>query len=201
VRKLEKNSTKKEKSQKLFENSSLSNRQIAAKVKVDAKTVGNWEKAGGWKRNSSLIPQPVHISEPTARVVERLGQVAAPADDAMASEPSRTAGEIARDFCGTMDVLRSELDAVVRNLHLIREIVDANLDDSGDKAATARRKLVDKVLELPGLVKASNDLAAALARLADNGPGKKEEAADRAKAAGTGRFATPEAPKVGATTH
>jgi hypothetical protein len=45
------------------------------------------------------------------------------------------------------------------------------------------------------LVKAANDLTAALARLADNGPGKKEEAKEKAKAAGTGRFATPEAPK------
>jgi predicted transcriptional regulator len=200
VRKLEKNSSKQQKARDLYENSDKSVREIAEKLKVDEKTVRNWAKAGNWTRQSAEIPQTFRIGEAAARVVERLEQAAEPVEEPLAPA-SRTAGEIARDFCGTMDVLRAELDTVVRNLHLVREIVDANLDDASDKAAVARRKLVDKVLELPGLVKASNDLAAALARLADNGPGKKEEAADRAKAAGTGRFATPEAPKLGATTH
>jgi transposase-like protein len=183
VRKREKNSSSKARARRHYEESDSAIREIAKTVRVDEKTVRNWANAEGWTRYSAELPQqvrePAEINDPKE-----------------ASAPSRAASEIARDFCGTMDVLRAEIDTAVRNLHLVREIVDANLDDPGEKASTARRRLVAKVLELPGLVKASNDLTAALSRLADVGPGKKEEAKDRAKAAGTGRFATPQAPKL-----
>jgi hypothetical protein len=56
------------------------------------------------------------------------------------------------------------------------------------------------VLELPGLVKASNDLTAALSRLTEADPGKKEQQKQTAKQVGSaGRFATPAAPPIGRT--
>ena len=201
MRNLEKNSTKKEKARGLFEDSDKSVREIAAKLKVDEKTVRNWVKADGWLRKSAENPQPVRIGEAVARVVAQVESAAVSSETSESSSGSspRAATDIAREFCGTIDVLRAEIDTVVRNLHLLRDIAEADLDDAEEKAAIARRRLIDKVLELPGLVKAANDLAAALSRLADNGPGKKEEAKDRAKAVGTGRFATPQAPKLADT--
>jgi hypothetical protein len=185
VRKLEKKSPKKKRARHLFENSSLSDRQIALEVKVDGKTIGNWARAENWRRLSAQIPQPVHISEASAAVVAQL-------DSAPAGATIPLPSEIARETCGTLSALRVHLDTVVQNLHLIRELAEAETD--GDENP-ARARLVEKVLSLPGLIKAANDLTSAVARLADVGPGKKEEAKDRAKAAGAGRFATPQAPK------
>lgn len=117
-----------------------------------------------------------------------------------APDAPRVPSDIARDLCGTVDVLRAELDVVVRNLHLMRELADADLDDYEDKAKDRRRNLVNKVLELPGLVKATNDLTAAINRLMESEPGKKEQQKSSAKQIGsTGRFATPAAP--GQTAH
>jgi hypothetical protein len=100
--------------------------------------------------------------------------------------------EIARETCGTLDALRSNLAAVVQDLRLARELADA--ETAGDDNP-ARARLVDKVLSLPGLIKAANDLTSAIARLADIGPGKKATAMDLAKSADSGLFATPAAPK------
>lgn len=105
--------------------------------------------------------------------------------------------DIARNACVTIDALRAHLQTVVQNLHLIRELADAETD--GDENP-ARARLVEKVLSLPGLIKAANDLTAAIARLADNGPGKKELAQEAAKDTAKGRFATPAAPKLGSST-
>lgn len=197
MRKVEKNSSKQSKARALYEQTDLSNREIAQQINVDEKTVRNWVKAGGWERNSAPIPQTVRVGEAAARVVDQLESPRQWAEthtpEAQRGEP-RTATEIAREFCGTVDVLRAEIDTVVRNLHLIRDIAEADVDSSGDKAAEARRKLLDKVLDLPGLVKASNDLTAALSRLTEADPGKKEQQKQNAKSAGTGRFATPSAP-------
>ena len=101
--------------------------------------------------------------------------------------------EIARETCGTLNALRSNLDTVVQNLRLIRQLADA--ETAGDENP-ARARLVEKVLSLPGLIKAANDLTSAIARLADLGPGKKAGAMDLAKAADTGLFATPAAPET-----
>jgi hypothetical protein len=174
----------------VFENSDISARELGRRAKVSEKTIRNKIKAEGWARKAARLPQEVRTDDLTDRA------------ETVANEtlfPSAT--DLAKRFCGTVEVLQAELDTVVRNLRLLQEISEADIDRDDEKAATARRRLINKVLELPGLVKAANDLTAALARLADNGPGKKEEAIDRAKAAGTGRFATPEAPKAGATTH
>ena len=100
--------------------------------------------------------------------------------------------EIARETCGTLDALRANLAAVVQDLRLARELADA--ETAGDDNP-ARARLVDKVLSLPGLIKAANDLTSAIARLADIGPGKKATAMDLAKSADSGLFATPAAPK------
>jgi predicted DNA-binding protein YlxM (UPF0122 family) len=191
VRKLEKNSSKQNKTRSLYENSDSSIREIAEKIKVDEKTVRNWAKAGSWVRKSADVPQFSRISEVAESVVEQLETATRDPDGLLPSE-------IARKTCGTLDALRAHLDTVVQNLHLVREMADA--ETAGDESP-ARARLVDKVLSLPGLVKAANDLTSAIARLADMGPGKKEEAKERAIAAGTGRFATPAAPKLGATTH
>ena len=99
--------------------------------------------------------------------------------------------EIARTTCGTLNTLRANLDLVVRELGLVRELADA--ETAGDHNP-ARARLVEKVLSLPSLIKAANDLTSAIARLADLGPGKKATALDLAKSADSGLFATPPAP-------
>ncbi|MEZ0060894.1 hypothetical protein ABIF26_006437 [Bradyrhizobium elkanii] len=185
MRKLAKNSPKRSRAKDLYENSELSVREIAAKIKVDEKTVRNWSKTEEWERKSAEIPQPDSIGEVAERVVAQLDAVTSTGEAPLPSE-------IARRTCTTLDALRAHLDTVVQNLHLIRDLAEA--ETSGD-GSPARGRLIEKVLSLPGLVKAANDLTSAVARLADAGPGKKEEAKDRAKAAGTGRFATPQAPK------
>jgi hypothetical protein len=184
VRKREKYSFGWIEARKQFENSDISIRQLALKLKVNEKTVRLRAKAEGWERNSAPIPQPVHIAEATAAVVAQLDV----AGETIFPLPS----EIARETCGTLNALRAHLDTAVQNLHLIRELADA--ETAGDENP-ARARLVEKVLSLPGLIKAANDLTSAIARLADLGPGKKEGAMDLAKAADTGLFATPAAPK------
>src|ERR1019366_2614324 len=69
--------------------------------------------------------------------------------------------EIARQTCGTLDALRANLAAVVQDLRLARELADA--ETAGDDSP-ARARLVDKVLSLPSLIKAANDLTSAIAR-------------------------------------
>jgi len=169
---------------KQFETSDISIRQLALKLKVNEKTVRLRAKAEGWERNSAPIPQPVHIAEATAAVVAQL-------DQATGQTVFPLPSEMSRETCGTLDALRAHLDTVVQNLHLIRELAEA--ETAGDENP-ARARLVEKVLSLPGLIKAANDLTSAIARLADLGPGKKAGAMDLAKAADSGLFATPSAP-------
>jgi hypothetical protein len=181
VRNLEKNSTARKNAKDLFENSVLSNREIAKEIGVSEKSVRNWIDQGKWERKSAFGADPLRTS----------GPVEPPAPGA----PSRAAAEIARDFCGTVDVLRAELDVVIRNLRLIQEISEADIDQDGEKVKEARRRLIAKVLDLPALVKSANDLAAALSRLNDAGPGKKEQRQNNAEqAASGGRFAAPPPP-------
>lgn len=98
--------------------------------------------------------------------------------------------EIARATCGILSDLRANLNLVVQNLRLIRQLADAETADD-----PARARLVAGVLSLPSLIKSANDLTCAIARLADLGPGKRETAMDLAQAADSGLFATPPAPK------
>jgi hypothetical protein len=98
--------------------------------------------------------------------------------------------EIAVATCGILNALRANLDLVVQNLDLVRALADAETSKN-----PARARLVEKVLALPALIKAANDLTSAIARLADLGPGKKANALDLAKSsAESGLFATPPAP-------
>lgn len=185
----------------LYEKTDLSFREIGRRAGVDAKTVKNWAAAGSWVRGSAPfedVPQPFRTTgEAAAKVLEQLTTVSQPVEKLTerSNDSPRTAQEIAREFCGTVDVLRAEIDTVVRNLHLIRDLAECDLDSGeDDKATEARRRMIAKVLELPGLVKASNDLTAALSRLTEADPGKKEQQKQNAKSAATGRFETPSAP-------
>jgi hypothetical protein len=181
VRNLEKNSTARQNAKDLFENSLLSNREIAKEVSVSEKTIRNWVDQGKWERKSANASADVRSR----------GQF----EEAAAAVPSRAAADIAREFCGTVDILRAELDTAVRNLRLIQEIAEADIDDDGDKASEARRRLLAKVLDLPSLVKSANDLAAALSRLKDVGPGKKEKRQNDAdQSASSDRYAVPAPP-------
>lgn len=168
MRKLEKNSPARQNAKALFENSLLSNREIAKEVGVSEKTIRNWADAGLWERKSALASADVRDRGPPA------------------ASSSRSTAEISDDFCGTLDVLWAELDTAVRNLRLLQEIAAANIDDASDEAVEARRRLVDKVLRLPGLMKMANDLAAALSRVKGVEPGKKERAKDAAAAIAAG---------------
>lgn len=166
----------------VFSESSSSIRELARRAGVSEKAVRNRVKAERWVRKSAESPQEVRSMDDLAAGAETAANELFPA-----------AVDLAKRFCGTLEVLQAEVDTVVRNLHLLREIAEAAT--AGDETP-ARGRLVEKVLSLPGLVKAANDLTAALSRLADAGPGKKEEAKDRARSAGAGgRFATPKAPK------
>lgn len=141
----------------------------------------NWREGGNWERKSA----------PSSALFRDRGDPAEPAAPAVSRSPK----EIASDLCGTIDVLRAELDTVIRSLRLIQEIAESDVDQDGDKAIQARRRLIAKVLDLPTLVKSANDLAAALSRLKDVGPGKKEERQAKAEAsASSGRFAAPAPP-------
>ena len=186
MRKLEKNSQAKSAARQLFETSELSIREIAREVKVNDKTVRNWIDEGQWLRNSAARSAEV-------RTADRLGDTAS---SLSADVSARSAVDIAKDFCGTIDMLRAELDTATRNLRLLQEIAEADVDQDGEKAAAARRRLIAKILDLPALVKAANDLAAALSRLKDVGPGKKDQRqSDAERSASSGRFAAPPPPR------
>jgi hypothetical protein len=169
---------------KQFENSDISFRQLATKLGVDEKTVRRRAKSEAWTRNAAQMPQ----QRPGAafQVI-----VAAQPDSTPAAHEMPHPTALAREACGILSDLRANLAAVVKDLGLIREIADA--ETAGDENP-ARAKLVDKVLSLPGLIKAANDLTSAIARLADIGPGKKATAMDLAKTADSGLFAVPPAP-------
>jgi hypothetical protein len=136
MRKIEKNSSAKAKARKLFETSSKSIREIAAAVKVDEKTVRNWKNVDGWVQKSAESPQETSVGEAAAAVVAQLeavtdgGNIPLPAD-------------ISRNACITIEALRVHLQTVVQNLHLIRELAEAETD--GDENP-ARARLVAKVL-------------------------------------------------------
>jgi hypothetical protein len=185
VRKREKYSFGWIEARKEFENSDIYIKQLATKLRVSEKTVQRRAKAEGWARN---VPQMSGAMSGAALQLI----VAAQPDSPLAAHEIPHPSEIARETCGTINALRANLDLVVRNLHLIRELADA--ETSGDENP-ARARLVAVVLSLPGLIKAANDLTSAIARLADLGPGKRATAMDMAKAADTGLFATPAAPK------
>jgi len=182
VRNLEKNSTDRQNAKSLFENSTLSNREIAAEVGVSEKSVRNWANQGNWERKSASAADQVRSAEVAETVA------------------NRSATEIAEDFCGTLDVLRGQLDTVIRNMRLIEEISESDIDGDSEKVKDARRRLLAKVLELPALVKSANDLAAALSRLKDVAPGIKAQRQKNAnQSASSGRFAAPPPPRL--TTH
>jgi hypothetical protein len=187
MRKREENSSGWKEARRLYETSDKSIRGIAAILNVDEKTLRNWIRAEGWTRKSAEIPQEeTSLGGAAAAVVARLetvtenGSIPLPAD-------------IARNTCIVVDALRAHIQTVVQNLHLVRELAEA--ETAGDESP-ARARLVDKVLSLPGLMKAVSDLTAAIARLADNSPGKKELAQEVAKDTAKGRFATPAPPKL-----
>jgi hypothetical protein len=188
VRKREKYSFGWIEARKQFETSDIYIRQLATKLKVDEKTVRRRAKSEVWTRNAAQMPQrrpgaafqvtvaPQPHSTPAAQEIPH--QMPHPAEIAVAT-------------CGILNALRANLDTVVQNLHLVRELADA--ETSGGKNP-ARARLVEKILSLPALIKSANDLTSSIARLADLGPGKKAGAMDLAKAADSGLFATPPAP-------
>jgi hypothetical protein len=189
VRKREKYSFGWVEARKEFENSDIYIKQLATKLGVSEKTVQRRAKAEGWARN---VPQMSGAMSSAMSGAAFQVIVAAQPDSPLAAHEIPHPSEIARETCGTINALRANLDLVVRNLHLIRELADA--ETAGDENP-ARARLVAVVLSLPGLIKAANDLTSAIARLADLGPGKRATAMDMAKAADTGLFATPAAPK------
>jgi DNA primase len=185
VRKREKYSFGWIEARKQFETSDIYIRQLATKLGVDEKTVRRRARSEAWTRNAAQMPQ----QRPGAAF--QITVAAQQPDSTPAAHEMPHPTEIARETCGTLNALRAHLDTVVQNLHIIRELADA--ETAGDESP-ARARLVEKVLSLPGLIKAANDLTSAIARLADLGPGKKAGAMDLAKAADTGLFATPPAP-------
>jgi hypothetical protein len=189
VRKREKYSFGWIEARKLFETSDIFIRQLATKLGVNEKTVQRRAKSEGWARD---VPQMSgQMSGAAFQVIVAAQPDSTPADHEMPHQIPHPS-EIAVATCGILNALRANLDTVVQNLSLVREIADAEtaLDES-----PARARLVEKVLNLPGLIKAANDLTSAIARLADLGPGKRATAMDLAKAADSGLFATPAAPK------
>jgi hypothetical protein len=162
---------------------------LLPKLKVDEKTVRRRAKSEVWTRNAAEMPQPAAAAAFQITIAPQPDSTPA-AHEIPHQMPHPT--EIARATCGILNALRANLDTVVGNLHLVRELADAETD--GDENP-ARARLVEKVLALPGLIKAANDLTSAIARLADLGqPGKRAGAMDLAKAADSGLFATPPAP-------
>ena len=184
MRKVEKYSFGWIEARKLFETSDIFIRQLASKLGVNEKTVQRRAKSEGWARDA---PQ---MSGQMSGAAFQITAAPQPDSKPAADEMPHPAA-IARETCGVLSDLRGVLAAVVRNLDMVRDLADA--ETAGDKNA-ARARLVANVLSLPGLIKAANDLTSAIARLADIGPGKKATAADKAKAADTGLFATPTAP-------
>jgi hypothetical protein len=148
---------------------------------------GAGRKPGSNKRSSAVEPRADALTKVVAG-----SQLPHYEEQNGPDDPMPHPTEIARETCGTLNALRAHLAAVVHDLRLVREIADA--ETAGDDNP-ARARLVEKVLSLPGLIKAANDLTSAIARLADIGPGKKATAMDLAKSADSGLFATPAAPK------
>ena len=177
--------------QKRFEQETCSVRALARQFGTTDTRIRRHALANAW--TPYVAPQRRLQREP--ELVRRARQGRAPYESPETVEAIDPAiphpTEIARATCGTLNTLRVNLDLVVRELSLVRELADA--ETAGDDNP-ARARLVDKVLSLPGLIKAANDLTSAIARLADLGPGKKASALDLAKTADNGLFATPPAP-------
>jgi hypothetical protein len=198
--KVEKNSTDWVEIKRRYEEEPCSIKALAREHDTTDTRIRRRAKANGWKlysapqrrpqratqrgnRRTSAALAETETGSQTPHYEEQNGQ-----RDPTMPHPS----EIARETCGTLDALRAHLDTAVRNLHLVREIADAETDGDDNPA---RARLIEKVLSLPGLIRAANDLTSAIARLADIGPGKKATAMDLAKSADSGLFATPAAPK------
>jgi hypothetical protein len=189
VRKREKYSFGWPEAREEFETSDISFKQLATKLGVCEKTVRRRAKSEAWTRN---VPQMSgQMSGAAFQVIVAAQPDSTPAAHEMPHQIPHPS-EIAVATCGTLDALRSNLDLVVQNLRLVRQLADA--ETAGDDNP-ARARLVAGVLSLPSLIKSANDLTSAIARLADLGPGKRATAMDLAKAADSGLFATPAAPK------
>src|SRR5579872_356419 len=143
-----------------YENSDISNRALAQKIGISEKTVRNRVKAEGWVRGAAQSPQ-------TAADADR---------SADGAEDQANPEKAIERVTGTLTVLAAELDTAVRSLRLFQELAEASLDDVSEKAAKHRRELIARVLTLPTLVHMAERLTAAIARIADAGPGKKERA-------------------------
>ena len=200
--KVEKNSTDWVEIKRRYEEEPCSIKALAREHDTTDTRIRRRAKANGWKLYSApqraaqrrpqrvkrVGAQPLHSRK---EATSEAGTAAFNADGSPGDPTMPHPAEIARETCGTLDALRAHLDTAVRNLHLVREIADA---ETGGDESPARARLVEKVLSLPGLIKAANDLTSAIARLADIGPGKKATAMDLAKTADSGLFAVPPAP-------
>jgi hypothetical protein len=165
---------------------------VSKKQRPNGNQVNQVSRHGGSRAGAGRKPGSRPRADAPAKVVagaelphpeEQNGQ-----DDPTVPHPT----EIARATCAILSDLRANLYLVVQNLRLIRQLADA--ETAGDENP-ARARLVAGVLSLPSLIKSANDLTSAIARLADLGPGKRETAQDMAKAADSGLYATPPAPK------
>jgi hypothetical protein len=181
-----------------YEQEPCSIKALAREHKTTDTRIHRHAKANRWKLYSAPQRRPQRATQrgnrpPTAALAEtETGSQLPHSEDGSPGDPTIPhPTEIARETCGTLNALRANLDLVVRELSLVRELADA--ETAGDENP-ARARLVEKVLSLPVLIKAANDLTSAIARLADLGPGKKANALDLAKSADSGLFATPPAP-------
>ena len=182
-----------------YEEETCSIKALAREYETTDTRIHRHAKANNWKLFSATQRGPQRRPQrgnrkPTAALAETETGSELPHYEEQngPDDPMPHPTEIARETCGTLNALRAHLAAVVHDLRLVREIADA--ETAGDDNP-ARARLVEKVLSLPGLIKAASDLTLAVARLADLGPGKKAGAMDLAKAADSGLFATPAAPK------
>ncbi len=78
----------------------------------------------------------------------------------------------------------------------ISEIENAIEEECADDTSPRQRNLMLKAISLPVRTKAAQNLASALRGLAEAEPGKKAQRQNKAKAAGTNKFATPQAPHL-----
>lgn len=175
-----------------YEAGDISIRAMARDAGVSDAAVRKRARAEGWQKPKR--PDKVHDGRPVAArdaraptpARERASSMVA---DAAAQDPKAIAKR------GHALVVRL-LDELETTSSYVGELEGLIIAETAEDRDGRRRTAMLRAVELSSRAVVLKNLALAAKTLAEAGPGKREEAALAAKAANSGRFATPPPPKL-----
>lgn len=153
----------------------ISGRQLAKEHGITEGAVRKRAKKEKWVRLSDI---PVRIAPQCVPDDEPVNRTSVGAQDEFAGASPTDLTKRGRNLI--LDLM-AELEFLNRNHRTLTEMVETYV--SGEKDDGARAKLL-RSLDHETRAKTANNLATALAKLNDAGPGKKRQAEDDAKTAG-----------------